>query len=108
MGDFQPLALTRENDGVVTNDVAGSDRAETNGVAIPRTGPAFAAENRDLGKITAQCLGHDLSQTERRARRRIDLVTMMRFDYLAIGAVAQRLGRRLGQFESEVHTGRKI
>ena len=108
MRDFQPLALTRENDGVVTNDVAGTDRAKPNGVAIARAGPTLAAENRDLGKITAQCLGYDLSETKRRTRRRIDLVTMMRLDNLNIGIIAQRLGRGLGEFEREVHAWRKV
>ena len=93
---------------MVTDDVSGADRAEPNRVAIPSTGPTFSAIKRNLGKIPPQRLGHDLSQTERRARRCVDLVTVMRFNNLDIDAVAQRLGRRLGQFESEIHTRCKV
>ena len=88
MGNLQPLALARKNDGVVTDDVTCADRAKSNGIAIPRTGPTFSAINCRLGKIPPQCFGHDRAQTERRARRRINLVGMMGIDNLYIVAVA--------------------
>ena len=108
MGDLQPLAFTRKNDGVVTDDVSGADRAEPNRVAIPSTGPTFAAIKRDFGEIPPQRLGHDLSQAERRTRRCVNLVAVMRFNNLDIDAIAQRLGRRLGQFESKIHARCKV
>ena len=108
MGDFQSFALTGKNDRMVTDDVTGTDRAKPNTVTIPRTDPTFAAINRDLRKIPVQRLGHDLPKTKRRARRRVDLVAVVRFNNLDIDAIAQRLGRCLASLKVRFTPGAKF
>ena len=108
MSDLQPFTLTGKNNGVIPHHITNADATEPNRVAIPLAGSALAAINRNLGKIPTQRIGHDLTQTECRPGRCINLVAMMRFDNFDVSAVSQCLGGRLGQFESEVHARRKI
>ena len=108
MCDFQPLSIAGENDRVVSDNIAGSDRAKTDGILGSRARAALASVNRHIRQIRAPCSGDCLSQTQGRTRRRVNFMPMMSFNDLDIDTVTQCSGSRLYQLKSQVHTRRKV
>lgn len=108
MSNLDAFTFTGEDHGVITDNISSADRAKSNRVAISGTGAALAPVNGCFLKVSAERGSNHLAQTECRARRGIDLVTVMRFDDLHIDAIAKRHRGGFGQSKGQVHAWCKI
>src|SRR5271169_2277642 len=80
--DFDALADAGKQHRMVADDVAAANRGKADGGRIAFARYAFAGIHRAIVELAAERLGDYLAHRERRARRRIDLVTVMRLDDL--------------------------
>src|SRR3990167_2139068 len=101
--DFDALAGTGEQHGVVAHDVAAPDGGKTDARRVALAGHAFAGIDGAVLEVAAERSGDDFTHLERRARGGIDLVAVVRLDDFDVVAGGQRLGRHLQQFEGDVH-----
>ena len=108
MGDFDALAGTREQHGVVAHDIAAAHGGEADGGRIALAGHAFTAIDGALLEIAAQRIGDDLAHFQRGTRRRIDLVAVMGFDDLDVIAQRQRARGLVEQLEHHIHANAHI
>ena len=111
MRDLDALAGAGKHHRVVTDDVAAADRREPDRARTALAGMAFARVHGELRERAAEGGGDDLSHLQRRARRRIDLVAMVRLDDLDVVAVAEHASGEFDQLEgcvdADAHVGRE-
>jgi hypothetical protein len=85
-----------------------AEKPMVDGIAL--AGDAFAGEHGAFLQVAAQRVGDHLAHLERGARRRIDLVAVVRLDDLDVVAGGHGLGGHLEQLEGDVdahaHVGR--
>src|SRR2546425_555102 len=107
-GDFSALALSDEHDGMLTDDIAAANgvKPDRPGIAFPHH--SFAFVHGSATEVPAEGAGDHFAELERRARRRIDLVSMVCFEDLHVVSVTERERGRLDKSERDVHARRHI
>src|SRR5882762_7644766 len=78
-GDFNALALSDEHDGMLTDDIPAANGMKPDRLGIAFTDLALASVYGGAGEIPAESARDRIAELERRTRRRIDLVAMVRF-----------------------------
>ena len=63
MGNLHPLARLGKHDGVIADDVTGTNSLETYRLAVTFTGNALPAINGTFLEIATQRISNDFSQT---------------------------------------------
>src|SRR3989344_5094691 len=101
--DLHALTATGKENGMIADDIAGTDTGEADGLARTLAADAVPAVHAMLLEITLQYLGNDLTHAQRRARRRIRLVAVMRLDDFHVHIIAQHTRGGLEQLETEIH-----
>ena len=91
---------------MIADDIPAANGGETNSARHPLAGIAFTCVNCDFGELSAERSRDHLTHLQRSAGRRINLVPMVCLNnfYVVTRVQIQCLGRRLQQFESNVHT----
>ena len=83
-----------ETDGVLTDHVAAARHGKADRAGHARAGLTLARVDGQLGELAAARRGDTLTQSERGARRGVDLVPMVRLRDLDVVAVARAPSRR--------------
>ena len=103
MRDLDALADAREQHRMVADDIAAADGGKTDRRRIALARHAFAPVHGAVLQVAAERVGDDFAHRERGARRRIDLVTVMRLDDLDVVALGELLRGEFEQLEGHVH-----
>ena len=94
MDDLDALAGAREDHRVLADDVAAAQRREADRSRLALAGDAVPRVDRAVGEIAPDASGRRFAQTQRRSRRRVDLVPVVHLDDLDVVAGPQRARRR--------------
>ena len=97
MSKLDPLAGTGEDHPVLADHVAAAERSKADIALAPRTDIAVAGAYAVLGKRHLASLGGGGTEHQRRARRRVTLVTVVHLEDLDVEFGPERLRRRAGQ-----------
>src|SRR5690625_1717863 len=108
MSHFQALTLAGEQDGVIPNDIASSNRSKADGLAVPLAGMAFSPVNGALAQIPSQFASQYFTVSQCCARGGIHLVAMMGFDDLYIHRITQDARSQLHQFERQIDSNAEV
>ena len=108
MGDFHPFTDVGEHRGVLADDVAGANGGKADAFRIAFAGMAFARIDRTAFQIAPQRAGDRFAHGQRRARRRIHFVAMVRLNDFDIGIVAHHLRGLLKQFQHQVDADAEV
>ncbi len=108
MGQFNALPVTGEDNRVVASDVAAPKRRKSNITGGAGAGVAVAHPLSDLVQVDAAALRRRRTQSQRRSRRRIDLVTVMHFDNFDIVIIAQHASDLFGQPQQHINADAHI
>src|SRR5207245_9873226 len=93
---------------MLTDDIAAANgvKPDRPGIALPHHSVAFV--HGSATEVPAEGAGDHFAELERRARRRIDLVSMVCFEDLHIVSVTERERGRLDKSERDVDARRHI
>src|ERR1700722_4739199 len=108
MDQFEALALTAENHGMVADCVTGAQRQHGNLVVLALAGDTFTTVNRIGAEIEVAGLGYSPPERESRAARRVHLGVVMNLDHLGIEVAedARNLRGNLHQYvDADTHVG---
>ena len=78
---------------MIADDTPAAQGRETDAAGLARTRFIIAVVARNVDQAIAATLRHRLAELQRRARRRVDLVPMMRLGDLDVVVVTQRVAR---------------
>ena len=87
---------------MLTDNVTATDRRKTDIAALTCTGDTIAPAIRDIGQCNTAPFGGCLAEHQRRTRRRVDFLIVMRLDHLDIKICVQCGRDPFGQLGQQV------
>src|SRR5450755_2144119 len=103
MREFDALAVAREYDRVIADDIAPAQRREADRARLAFAGDAMPRVDSVGLQASLERRGGGFAELQRRARGRVDLVPMMHFHDFDIVVVAEALRRDLDQLGQYRH-----
>mmetsp|Transcript_7003 Transcript_7003/g.12229 ORF Transcript_7003/g.12229 Transcript_7003/m.12229 type:complete len:260 (-) Transcript_7003:16-795(-) len=97
------FAIGGEDHVMLADDITAPDRREPDIAALAGTGDAVAPAVLHVAQIQPAPARRGLSQHQRGAGGRVDLVAVMRFDHFDVEIRVQSGGHLLGQSHQQVH-----
>ena len=92
MCDLNAFAQPREQGGVIADDVSSAHGGKPDRGSLTLASHAFSPEDGTLREVAPQRAGDHLAHAQRRTRRRIHLVPVMRLDDLDVISLTQSTG----------------
>ena len=93
MPELQPFAVAGEHDEVIARDRSSAQGREADRAFLARAGQPGAPVGAVVGERHAAACRRRLAEQQRGARRRVDLVAMVRLDDLDVPIVPEPLRR---------------
>ena len=108
MGDFNALTYSREQHGMIADDIAAAHGGKTDSGRIALTRHTFPTIHGALSKIAPQRVCDYFAQTQRRTGRCIHFMPVVRLDYFDIVALRQNARGGFQQLENQIHANAHV